>query len=154
MNIPQGTQEVGHSRPHPLARVDGDFAEAIAIIIPRSFFLAVADGRVHTDNVVVTLPLVGEHHSLRQSEGMDVADQSLFVGMVDHPQTDLPALTSNGANNRGSVMVIGAVPTSFVRSSARWISRMTVRFPFFPPHSETSRRFPSAGQVRALGVVT
>lgn len=51
------------------------------------------------------MPLIGEHHGFSQGEGMDVADQSLFVGMGKHPQAHLPALTANCADNRWSVIV-------------------------------------------------
>jgi hypothetical protein len=76
-----------------------------------------ADSRVHANDVVVTLPFVGEYHGLGQSDGANVVNQGSSIGMVDHAQTCLPALMVNRADNRRSVIVVSAVSKSFVGPS-------------------------------------
>ena len=63
---------------------------------------------------------------------MDVLNQGFFISMVNHAQAHLPALTANCADHRWSVIVVSAVSRSFVGSFAWWVSRIIVKFTFFP----------------------
>src|SRR3989304_3692477 len=78
--------------------------------------------------------------------------QGLAVGMLGHAQTYLAALSSNCADNRRTIILIGAVPFLFIGTWSRGIGRIAVFFAFFPPHSETSHLFQSPHRVVGYSV--
>jgi len=63
--------------------------------------------------------------------------------MLAHTQPALPTLPADGADDGWTIILIGAVPSSFVGAAVRRIARVAVFVAFLPPHSETSHRFPS-----------
>jgi hypothetical protein len=144
MHTTEGTQEIAHRCPHPFCRIDVYFADAIAVVITCPFFLAVTDRCVYANDVIVASPFVGEYHCIGQGESVNMVNQGLFVSVVNHSQAHLPALAADRADNGRSVIVVGAVSRPFIGPSTRWIIRISVKFAFFPPRSETSRLFQSA----------
>jgi len=83
---------------------------------------------------------------------MDVMDQGLFVSVVNYSQTHLPALTPKCTSDGRSIIIVGAMSPPLVGPPPGWIIRIVVTFTFFPPRSETSRPFQSAGLAMPLGV--
>jgi len=152
VNTTQRTQEVTHCRPHPFGSVDVYFANAIAVIVACPFFLAVTNRRVRANNVVVALPFVGEYHGIGPGERMDMVNQCFFVRVMNHSQAYLSTLATNCADNRWSIIVVGAMASSFVGPSSGWIIGIVVTFTFFPPRSETSRPFQSVCLAKDLVV--
>ncbi len=47
------SQKDTHIRPHPFAGVDVNFADAVAIIIPRPFIISMMDSGMRPNNVIV-----------------------------------------------------------------------------------------------------
>jgi hypothetical protein len=129
-----------------------NFANTVAIIISGPFFLAVADGRVGTDDVVVSLPFIGVDLGSGQGEGVDVAFQGFTVRVVDDPQASLTRFSAHRPDDRRTVIGIGSVADLFIGSAARGISWIAVIVTFFPPHSETFHPFQSGYHLKEFEV--
>jgi hypothetical protein len=56
-------------------------------------------------------------------ESMDLFFESFLVSMMRHPQPHLPTITAYGSNNRGTVMIISAMPALWLmfRTSAYYV---------------------------------
>ena len=87
--------------------------------------------------------------------------QSLAIRMLANSQATLPASPADGADHRGPIIVIGAVPTPLIGATPRRSCWIGVLFAFFPPRSETSRQsqsrrlrapLPSAAHEHSVGV--
>jgi len=107
------------------------------------FVLAVTDRAVCPLDLVVALPFIRVTLGCLPRITVHVLPQSLAVCMPADSQAALPALSANSPNHGWPIIVIGGVPTSLVRATARRIKRIGVAVAFFPPRSETSRRSPS-----------
>jgi hypothetical protein len=71
--------------------------------------------------------------------------QRLFIGVLYDSQATLAAPPPDRADHGRAVILVGAVPALFI-GSPTWGGRLAWGFfSFFPPRSETSRQFPSAG---------
>ena len=143
MHAAQGAQKIAHGSPTAFARVGVDFVNAIAVIITRPFVLGVTHRRMGARQVVVTAPFVGVTRRRCLRRCRDVLLQRQFVRMRDHCQADLPAGSSERPDDRRAIIVIRAVAFALICVPARRIGRVAMRITFFPPRSETSRRFPS-----------
>ena len=120
-----------------------NLSDTIAVVITGPFFLAVADRGVGADDVIVALPFIGVDRDPNLGEGVNLFFESFPVGMMCHAQAHLPTITTYGPNDRGTVIIVSAMPPSFIGPTAGWIIRITVIVTFFPPRSETSRQFQS-----------
>ena len=103
--------------------------------------------------MIVTLPFIGINRDPDLGEGVNLFFEGFLVGMINHPQPDLATLATNRAHNRWAVIIIGAVSTLFVGPGTRRVVWIAVIVTFFPPRSETSRRFQSDYRLRRFGVV-
>lgn len=128
-----------------------NFADAIAIIITSPFLVAVTNGGMGTNNVIVALPFIRIDSGSPLSEGVDVFFQSLLVGVMDQPEPDLATLAANCAHNRGAIIIVSAVSTPFVGPPPWGVVWIAVIVTFFPPRSETSRQFQSVHRARGFG---
>jgi len=120
-----------------------DFPDAIPIIVPCPFFLTMIDRGVGTDDMVVALRLIGVDDTLGLSETMDMRLQDGLSGIGHNPQPYLACFTSHCAHNRRTVIGISASPRPLIGPRTRRVSPVEVFVSFFPPRSETSRRFQS-----------
>ena len=120
-----------------------NLSDTIAIIITGPFFFTVTDRGVGTDDMIVALPFIGVNHDPNLSEGVDVVFQGLLVGMMHYSQAYLSTVTAYGANDRGAVIIVSAMPLLFIGPTAGRIIWVAVIVTFFPPRSETSRQFQS-----------
>ncbi len=156
MHTTKGSQEIAYSSPHTFRRVDVDLPAAIAIIITRPFVVAMIDRDALAFDVIVALPFIGIHDSLRSRELRQMFLQRLAVGMLGHTQPHLVTLASDGANDRRAIILIGSVPSLFVSAPAWRIGRIAVFFAFFPPHAarEPSHQFQSLHRVMPYSVVS
>lgn len=132
-----------------------NFANTVAIIIAGPFLVGVTDGAVGPDNMVVALPFISIDLSSDQGEGVDVVFQGFTVGVMDNSQANLARFSAYCPDNRGAVVIIGAVTNLFIGSAARWISRVRMILTFFPPRSETFHPFQFGYHLKgaAVGVV-
>ena len=106
VNSTQRAQEIAHSRPHPLSRIDMYFTDTISIIISCPLSHAVAYSCMRAQNMIVTLPFIRVHLSTDFGKGVDMSAECLFVGATYHPQAHLSALTAYRSHNRRPVVVI------------------------------------------------
>ena len=102
--------------------------------------------------MVIALPFIGIDGDPGLGEGVDMSFQGLLIGVMDQPQPDLTALAANRAHDWRTIIVISAVTALFIGPSAGRIIRVRVIITFFPPHSETFRRFQLVHRLRGLGV--
>src|SRR5262249_36065353 len=93
-------------------------------------------------------PFVGVTSSRLLRITMDVLPQRLAISMLADSQAALPALPANSAHDGWPIVVIRAVSPLLVGPTPRRIVRIGVLFAFFPPRSETSRRFPFRRRLR------
>ena len=63
---------------------------------------------------------------------MNVWTKALPVGATKHPQADLPAFSTNGADNRRTVVFIRPVSLRLVGSAPGRILRIAMGLSFFP----------------------
>lgn len=129
-----------------------NFADAIAIVVTSPFLVAVADGGMGANDVIVARPFIRIDSGSNLGEGVDVIFQSLLVGVMDQPETDLPTLAANCAHNWGAIIVVSAVSRLFIGPPPWGIVWIAVIVTFFPPHSETFRLFQSGYPLRGFGV--
>jgi hypothetical protein len=94
------------------------------------------------------LPFIGVTSGRLLCVPMDMLLQRRAIGMVAHTQTTLPTLPAHGPDNGRAIIGIRAVATPLVGSAPRRIKRVAVFVSFFPPRSETSRRFLFGGLSR------
>ena len=120
-----------------------NLSDTIAIVITGPLFFAVANRSMRADDMIVTLPFIGVNHNPNLSEGVNVFFQGFLVGMMHYSQPYLSTVTAYGANDRGPVIIVGAMPPLFIGPTAGRVIRITVIVTFFPPRSETSRQFQS-----------
>jgi hypothetical protein len=143
MNTAKGPQKITCRRPQTFDSIGMNFAHAITIVISRPLVLAVTDCAVCPLDSLVALPFIGVTLGRLLGKLMHVLPQSLTVCRRTDSAAALPTLSPNGADNRWSIIVIGAVPALLVSSATRRIIGIRVLFAFFPPRSETSRPFQS-----------
>jgi hypothetical protein len=154
VNATERAQEIAYRRPHVLDGVDVHFTDAIAIVITRPFASAMTNGGAGPAHMIVSTPFIGTDMRVDLGEGVHMCFQGLPVGVMDDAQANLAAFSPNGADNRGTVIIIGAVPSAFVGAAARWIGRISVWFTFFPPRSETFHPFQSVHRVTGSPVAS
>jgi len=129
-----------------------NFADAITVIVTSPFLLAVADGGMGSNNMVVALPFIRIDRGPHSSEGVNVLFQGRLIGVMGHSEPNLSALAANRAHNRRAVIVISTVARLFIGPSSGRILGIGVKVTFFPPRSGTSRQFPSPHLLRVFGV--
>ncbi len=147
MHSTKWSQEVARGRPQSLNGVGVNFTHTITVVVSRPLLLTVADRVMCSLDLVVALPLIRVTTGSALRKLMHMLLQSLTIRMLVHSQAALPTRSADGSHHWWSIIVIGAVPTPLVRSTTRRIKRIGVLFAFFPPRSETSRRFQSRSLV-------
>ena len=162
MNTSKRAQEITRGRPKAFNGIRVNFAYAISVIISRPLVLTVTNRAVRPLHLVIALPFIGVTDGRLLSVAMHMLVQGLAIRTLTDAQAALPTLPANRANHRRPVIFIVAMTASFVGSTTRRIKRIAVLFAFFPPRSETSRRFPcrhravpldSTSQRHSLGCV-
>jgi hypothetical protein len=141
VDAPKRAQEITCARPQAFNSVGMDLPDAIAIIIPCPFLLAVTYRVVIPLDAVVALPLICITGGVFLGVAVHVFLQRLSIGMLAHAQPALATFSTDGSHHGRAIILIGAVPSSLVRAAARWIAWVAVFVAFFPPRSETSHRF-------------
>jgi hypothetical protein len=120
-----------------------DFPDAIAVIVARPFVLAVTDRRVDARQVFIAAPLVGVTGRGNLRGRRDVLLQGRLIRMRNDGQPHLPTLPSKRTDDRRTIIRIGSVTFAFICVATWRIRGVAMRLAFFPPRSETSRRFQS-----------
>src|SRR5713101_6628636 len=144
----KGPQKVSHPCPHAFRGIDMHFAHPVAVIISRPLVAPVRHRRMRACQLGVAAPFVSVDVGVLTGKPPHMRPQGALVGALHHPQPHLPTLTPHCAHHGGAVIVVGAVAALFVRPPPRRIRWVGVLLAFFPPHSETSRRFPCGRRVR------
>ena len=150
VDAPEGTQVGPKRRARPLAGVAMDLALAITIVIPRPFAHPVGSRGMARMAAAITLPFVGiEQRAALGHVFRDEVVAGLPVRMVTDPPALLACLARDDADDRGTIVRIGAVPFALIGALAWRIKRVAMRRTFFPLRSgtarRTQRRCPSSG---------
>ena len=108
-------------------------ASAITVIIPCPLVHAVADGAMARMAAPIALPLIDiEPCAARRNILHDQRGAGARVGMVAAPQALLACVPRDDADDRGTVVGIGAVPLALIDASAEGIGRSAMGRAFFP----------------------
>jgi len=148
MHAAKGTQKVSQRLPQAFNRVDVNLTDAIAIIVARPLSRTMTDGRVPTVQLVVALPLVAVTGRASGDELLHVPVPRLLVSALCYSQAAV-AVASDSSDDRRAVILVCTVTPFLIGSTTRRISLVLMLFSFFPPRSETSRRFQSGSLSRA-----
>ena len=105
VNASEG-EKVAQARPHAFSRVGVNLSNAVAIIVASPFVDTMIDCDTLADNVVVSGPFVSIDGGPRQGESCHMLFERLAVGALDHPQTNLTAVTPHCPHHRGTIIVI------------------------------------------------
>src|SRR5690606_18317929 len=90
---------------------------------------------------IVAIVFVGVTMRAFTGKAFDMVTQGHLFGIGRHTQPDLTRLAANCADHWRTVIGEGATSASLIGASSWGIERVEVFNPFFPPHSETFRRF-------------
>ena len=134
MYTPEDPQKVAHTRPESLNRVRVHLPDPIAVVIARPLALTMADRLAMAFNPVVALPLIGVDKGSWLSRGMNMPAQTGSVGAFEHPKTHRSALAPERADNRRTVVVVGAVAPALVGPSAGRIVWIIMALAFSPAY--------------------
>ena len=145
MHAAKRSQEISHRLPQALNCVDVNFTDAVAVIVARPLLRAVTHCLVPTAQFVVALPLVAVTSRTILRELLDVPVQRLFVGALRDSQAALATAPPDSPDHRRAVIVVRPMPALFIGAATRRVGLVFVLLAFFPPRSETSRLFQSAG---------
>jgi hypothetical protein len=77
VNTAERAKEIAYRRPHSLNGVGVNFTKPIFIIILSPLIVAVANGYMGMNDVVVTLPLIRVNLGISLGEGMDMVFECL-----------------------------------------------------------------------------
>ncbi len=132
MHATERAQEIAHRCPQSLAGVHMHLSLAVTVIIPRPLSLTMVYCAVNPNDVIIPLPFIGEDHRLSTGKSADMLFQYLPRGLMNDPQSYLPALPANRPHDRRTIVLVGPVPPSLVRTPPRRIGQVGVFLPFSP----------------------
>src|SRR5262249_46538128 len=100
-------------------------------------------------DVVVARPCIGVTRGVSLGVPMHGLRPRLAIGMGAHAQATLATVATHRPDNGRPIGVVRPVPALLVGAAARWIKRIGMFLPFFPPRSETSHPFPCRDPARS-----
>jgi hypothetical protein len=115
-------QEIANIRPHSFSGIGMHFPDTITIVVTSPLSFGMAHRGVYPNDMVVTLPLIGETHRGGQGETVNMRFQNFASCVRDHSQADLVTFTSHGAHNRWAIIGKCAMSPLFIRPTARRIA--------------------------------
>lgn len=141
MNPPKHTQVGPERRAGSLAGITVDFAAAISIIIPGPFVHAMAHGGMGRMAATIALPFVRVQDRAGAWDilGNQVVARPL-VRVIANPETLFARLSRDHADNWGTIVRRGAVPSPLIGPPPGWVSGIRMGRAFFPPRSDRARR--------------
>jgi hypothetical protein len=131
-----------------------NLADAITVIVPCPLANNMAHRDVvppHLRKMMITSPFVGVAPCSGDGVRLDHPFQRRAIGVVFNVPPHRPALPTDHAADRGTVVVPRAVALKLVAAAARRIVRIAVRNAFFPPRFDTAHRPPPRRRSRPLG---
>jgi hypothetical protein len=138
---PEGTQVGAERRAGPFAGVAVDLAVAIPIIIPRPLVHAMAHGGMGRMAATIALPFVRVQD---RAGAWDILGNQVVAGtlgrVIADPETLFARLARDHADNRGTIVRIGAVPSPLIGPPPGWVIGIGMGRAFFPPRSDRVRR--------------
>ena len=121
MNTPKRSEEIANGRPDTFNGISMNLSNPIGIGICCPLPLTVAHRGMTAVESQVALPLIGINSGTLLGELMDMRRKCLLVGLWHDPESHLIALSSHGANNRRSVIGIGAPSPTLVGTASGWV---------------------------------
>jgi hypothetical protein len=132
MYLTERTQKGPQSRPHPFGSVGMHFAHAIPVVVTRPFVAAMGNRGMGALDLVVALVFIRVHMGPYSRELMHMLPQRFALAIGHHAQTYLARFTSDRAQDRWTVVGVGAPPASSVRAAAGWVKRVEMLVAFSP----------------------
>jgi hypothetical protein len=140
VNAPEATEIGTERRTGAFAGVAMHLVSPIAILIPRPLMSAMAHGHMGGMTTVITLPFIGiEDRVVHWYVLRNEAITGRPVRVVTDPPPRLPGLPRDNAENRGTVIRIGAMALPLIGPAAWGISGVGMPSAFFPPRSDRVR---------------
>ena len=141
MHTTERSEKVTNSGPHAFTTVGMHLSHPISIVVSRPFLSRVAYNKMLSRplDAIIARPFVSTYYRLRCGVERDMPDQHCRRSSMSYSQTYLLALSAYRTDNRRSVILVVAVPSSLVGSPTRRVPPVEMLLTFFPPHSETSR---------------
>src|SRR5215475_13250988 len=141
MNTSKHTQIGPERRAGSLAGIAVDFAVAIPIIIPGPLVHAMAYSGMGCMVATIALPFVRVQD---RAGAWDILGNQVVAGtlirVIANPETLFARLSRDHADNRGTIVRIGAVPSPLIGPPPRWVIGIRMERAFFPPRSDRARR--------------
>jgi hypothetical protein len=137
----EGTKVGAERRAGPFAGVAVDLAVAIPIIIPRPLAHFMAHGGMDWMAATIALPFVRVQD---RAGAWDILGNQVVAGtlvrVIANPKTLFARLSRGHADNRGTIVRIGAVPSPLIGPPPGWVIGIGMGRAFFPLRSDIARR--------------
>lgn len=138
VNAPKGTQIRAEGCSETFTGVAVNLADAITIVIPCPFVVAVTDRSVVGMHATIVRAFVGkEQRSRRDNTRFNNRTTRGFISVFDHPIAVFFGFPTDHPNDGWTVIGIGATATALIGPSPWWVVRIRMGRIFFPPRSDT-----------------
>jgi len=153
VNTSVGAQEIAQTCPTAFVGIDMHFSDTISIVIACPFILSMTHGVAYALQAIVAVVFISVERGFRLGEAFYKRAECVALSILHNTNTNLARFSSNHSANWWPIILVCTASTPFVRSTARWILRITVPFSFFPQRSGTFRRFRLPDRSRVLPFV-
>jgi hypothetical protein len=141
MNASKHTQGGPERRASSLAGIAVDFAAAIPVIITGPLVHAMAHSGMGRMAATIALPFVRVQD---RAGAWDILGNQAVAGtlvrVIANPATLFARLSRDHADNRGTIVRRGAVPSPLIGPPPGWVIGSRMGRAFFPPRSDRARR--------------
>ena len=124
MNAFERAEEVAQIRPHAFGSVTVNFAHPITILVTRILMLAVTDGGMDPQDLLITQILIGVTLGIGLSKLMHMSKQGLLCRIECYPQAYFATCATHRPDNRWAIIGIGAATAPVVCTSPWWVIRV------------------------------
>ena len=130
MNTPKRAKEVSDCCPDAFNAIRMNLANTIGIVISRPLTVFMTDHSVLTIKRVIPTPTICIDAGIRVRELMHMSCQRLFIRVMNPTQSHTTTLATESANDRGTVVGVGAVAFAFVSAPTGRVFRVSVPLAF------------------------
>lgn len=130
MNTPKRAKKVSQCCPDAFNTIRMNLAHTIGIGISCPFTLFMTDHSVLTLQSVIPPPPICIDAGLRVRELMHMSRQCLFIRVMNPTQSHTTTLATECANDRGTVVGVGAVAFTFVAAPTGRVARGSMPLTF------------------------
>ena len=130
MNTPKRAKEVSDCCPDAFNAIRMNLANTIGIVISCPLTVFMTDHSVLTIKRVIPTPTICIDAGIWVRELMHMSRQCLFIRVMNHTQSHTTTLATESANDRGTVVGVGAVAFAFVSAPTGRVSRGSMPITF------------------------